>query len=137
VTPNPRIVIVAMIACILAGCSDVSVPSIDSLSSPVTPQPAAAHHVVFAELSLESNIRIEPSNVEHEASGILDVQLNFRSISDADQYLVAFITFTQDGQFVEKQGPKRVVLHGNLHDTVVFSSMQPADDYMVTFDFAK
>ena len=135
-TLQSRIVTLAVIACFLAGCGDVSVPSVQSLS-PVPPQPAAAHHVVFAEESIRSNIRIEPSNVAREATGILDVQLNFRSTTDADQYLVAFITFTQNGQFVEKQGPKRVVLNGNLHDTIIFSSAQPADDYTVTFDFAK
>jgi hypothetical protein len=132
-----RTVTLAMIGCLLAGCGDVSLPSMQSISSPVEPKPAAAHHVVFGASSLESNIRIEPSHVERDGTGILDVQLNFRSITDADQYLVAYITFTQDGQFVEKLGPQRVVLHGNLSDTLDFNSTQPADDYTVTFDFAK
>ncbi len=101
------------------------------------PKPAAAHHVVFAEAGLQSNIRIEPSHVERDGTGILDVQLNFRSMTDADQYLVAYITFTEGGQFVEKLGPKHVVLHGDLSDTLDFSSTQPADDYTITFDFAK
>ncbi len=130
-----RIVTLAVIASFLAGCEDIS-QSIQSFP-PVQPKPQAAHHVVFTDISLESNIRIDPSPVERDAMGILDVQLNFRSISDSDQYLNVFITFTQNGQFVEKLGPKHVTLRGNLHDTLLFTSTQPADNYTVTFDFAK
>jgi hypothetical protein len=132
-----RTVTLATIACLLAGCADISLPTAQSVSLPMEPKPAAAHHVVFAEAGLQSNIRIEPSHVERDGTGILDVQLNFRSMTDADQYLVAYITFTQDGQFVEKLGPKHVVLRGDLSDTLDFNSTQPADDYTVTFDFAK
>jgi hypothetical protein len=132
-----RTVTIATIACLLVGCADISVPSMQSVSTPIEPKPAAAHHVIFGDISLESNIRIQPSPVERDGMGILDVQLNFRSITDADQYLVAYITFTQGGQFVEKLGPRHVVLRGNLNDTLDFNSTQPADDYTVTFDFAK
>jgi hypothetical protein len=132
-----RTVTLATLACLIAGCSSVSLPSMQSVSTPIEPKPVAAHHVVFCDISLESSIRIQPSHVERDGTGILDVQLNFRSITDADQYLVAYITFTQDGQFVEKLGPRHVVLRGNLNNTLDFNSTQPADDYMVTFDFAK
>jgi hypothetical protein len=132
-----RIVIFAIAASFLAGCGDVSIPSMESVSAPLEPKPAAAHHVVYGDLKLESNIRIAPSHTERDETGILHVQLNFRSITDADQYLVAYITFTQDGQFVEKLGPRHVVLRGNLSDTLVFDSTQTADDYTVLFDFAK
>jgi hypothetical protein len=125
----------AIFAGCLSACSDLP-QSIESLP-PVQHPPAAARHVVFTDTSLESNIRIEPSHVERDATGLLDVQLNFRSITESDLYLDVFITFIKDGQFVEKQGPKRVTLGGNLHDALFFSSSQPADDYKITFDFAK
>ena len=135
--PYPRVVIVGMVACFVAGCDTVSLPSTDSLPAVVQPQPEAAHHVIFRDGSIKSNVRIEPSHVERDAAGILSVQLNFRSTTEADQYLVAYPTFGLGGEFVERAELQRVVLKGNLRETIYFVSTQPADDYRVTFDFAK
>ncbi len=117
------------IACLLAGCSSELIPGqIQALD---------VYRVIFGQSSIESCTRIEPSNVQRDRMGILHVQLNLHSTTDADQYIDAFVTFTRDGQVVEKPGPKLVVLEGHLTDTVWFTSTQPADQYSIRLDYAK
>lgn len=121
--------IVAAITCLLAGCSDALIPG--------QIQALEVYRVVFAHSSIESCTHIEPSNAERDHAGILHVQLNLRSTTDADQYIDAFISFKLDGQFVEKLKPQRAVLKGNLTTTLLFNSTQPADDYSIHLDYAK
>ncbi len=94
-------------------------------------------HLQFANDDLAGNTRVEPVQAMRDTFGLLHVTLNIRSTTNAQQYVDGYITFTREGQFVEKLGPKTVTLLPNAFDTILFDSTQPADDYFITLDYAK
>jgi hypothetical protein len=96
-----------------------------------------AKHVYFANTGLYSHLQIDHIDAKQDAYGLMHIQMNVTSTISDDQYVDAFVTYTRDGQFVEKLGPQTAVLKGNLPDTLLFNSTQPADDYSISLDYAK
>jgi hypothetical protein len=117
-------------ALLAAGCTD---------NVPLTARNEiySRNHVQFANIGLRDRTRLEPVQATQDPSGILHVSINIRNTSDSDVYVDGFITFTRNGNFVEKLGPKPIMLRNNLPDVIEFNSTQPADDFLVSLDYAK
>jgi hypothetical protein len=95
-------------------------------------------HLVFGNSDLQSNIRYGQPIASHQDSyGLMHVQLNIQSTYGYDQNVDAFITFTRDGQLVEKIGPETKIFRAGAPDIVTFTSTQPADNYIIFLDYAK
>jgi len=115
----------------VGGCND-NAPIYEKSDTRVIPD-----HILFGNSDLRNGVRVRPVTTQQDPSGILHVTLNLRSAQDSDQYVDAFISFYRNGRFVEKLGPQTFVLKGNLPDTILFNSTQPADDYTLNLDYAK
>lgn len=109
----------------LAGCTETVVG------------PPPEQHVFYARPNLEQAVNVQRILAKQDQFGILHIQVDVLPKSTSDLYLDAFITFTRNGQFVEKLGPKPFILRGPVPDTVLFNSTQPADDYRISVDYSQ
>jgi hypothetical protein len=117
--------LIAMSALALAGCTETVVG------------PPPEQHIFYARPNLQNAINVTRLLAKQDQFGILHIQVDVQPNATYDQYIDAFITFTRNGQFVEKLGPKPFVLRGPVPDTILFNSTQPADDYRISLDYSQ
>ena len=96
-----------------------------------------SHNIDFSNRDLKDTVEVTSTQNYQDSFGILHVTINVRNKTDSDVYIDGFVTFMRNGKFVEKLGPKQIILRNGLPDVIQFNSTQPADNFQVSFDNSK